>query len=160
MKTMLDERAKTLLKTLVERYIADGQPVGSRTLSRASGLELSPATIRNVMADLEELGLIRQPHASAGRVPTDLGLRFFVNSLLKVRQLTPREREELAAVGGEHGHAGLLVEVYRMEYWEVLRHDELAVREPMQAPACALDLALAFDDLQLLLDGREPRSAW
>jgi hypothetical protein len=66
---MLDERAKTLLKTLVERYIADGQPVGSRTLSRASGLELSPATIRNVMADLEELGLIASPHTSAGRDP-------------------------------------------------------------------------------------------
>src|SRR6476661_4707795 len=68
--TMLDERAKTLLKTLVERYIAEGEPVGSRTLSRASGLELSPATIRNVMADLEELGLIVSPHTSAGRIPT------------------------------------------------------------------------------------------
>ena len=67
---MLDERAKSLLKTLVERYIADGHPVGSRTLSKASGLELSPATIRNVMADLEELGLIASPHTSAGRVPT------------------------------------------------------------------------------------------
>jgi heat-inducible transcriptional repressor len=67
---MLDDRAKLLLKALVERYIADGQPVGSRTLSRASGLELSPATIRNVMADLEELGLIVSPHTSAGRVPT------------------------------------------------------------------------------------------
>ena len=67
---MLDERAKSLLKTLVERYIADGQPVGSRTLSKASGLELSPATIRNVMADLEDTGLIVSPHTSAGRVPT------------------------------------------------------------------------------------------
>ena len=67
---MLDERARLLLKALVERYIADGQPVGSRTLSRASGLELSPATVRNVMSDLEELGLIVSPHTSAGRVPT------------------------------------------------------------------------------------------
>ena len=67
---MLDDRAKLLLKALVERYIADGQPVGSRTLSRASGLDLSPATIRNVMADLEDLGLIASPHTSAGRVPT------------------------------------------------------------------------------------------
>src|SRR3989344_2332369 len=76
---MLDERAKILLKALVERYIADGQPVGSRTLSRASGLELSAATIRNVMADLEELGLIVSPHTSAGRVPTAraLGLDSF-----------------------------------------------------------------------------------
>ena len=82
---MLDERAKTLLKTLVERYIADGQPVGSRTLSRASGLELSPATIRNVMADLEELGLIVSPHTSAGRVPTSRGYRMFVDTMLTVR---------------------------------------------------------------------------
>lgn len=82
MNSMLDERAKTLLKTLVERYIADGQPVGSRTLSRASGLELSPATIRNVMADLEELGLIASPHTSAGRVPTARGYRLFVDTML------------------------------------------------------------------------------
>src|SRR3954471_17635668 len=82
MKSMLDERAKTLLKALVERYIADGQPVGSRTLSRASGLELSPATIRNVMADLEDLGLIVSPHTSAGRIPTARGYRLFVDTLL------------------------------------------------------------------------------
>ncbi len=82
MKTMLDERSKSLLKTLVERYIADGQPVGSRTLSKASGLELSPATIRNVMADLEELGLIASPHTSAGRIPTARGYRLFVDTML------------------------------------------------------------------------------
>ena len=82
---MLDERAKMLLKTLVERYIADGQPVGSRTLSKTSGLELSPATIRNVMADLEELGLIVSPHTSAGRVPTARGYRLFVDTMLTVR---------------------------------------------------------------------------
>jgi len=87
MKTMLDERAKTLLKTLVERYIADGQPVGSRTLSRASGLELSPATIRNVMADLEELGLIASPHTSAGRIPTARGYRLFVDTMLTAQPL-------------------------------------------------------------------------
>src|SRR6059058_591413 len=83
---MLDERAKTLLKALVERYIADGQPVGSRTLSRASGLELSPATIRNVMADLEDLGLIASPHTSAGRVPTARGYRLFVDTMLTARR--------------------------------------------------------------------------
>src|SRR6202008_44750 len=82
---MLDDPAKTLLKTLVERYIAEGQPVGSRTLSRASGLELSPATIRNVMADLEDLGLIVSPHTSAGRVPTPRGYRLFVDTLLTAR---------------------------------------------------------------------------
>jgi heat-inducible transcriptional repressor len=80
--TMLDDRAKLLLKTLVERYIADGQPVGSRTLSRANGIELSPATVRNVMADLEEMGLIVSPHTSAGRIPTARGYRIFVDTML------------------------------------------------------------------------------
>jgi heat-inducible transcriptional repressor len=83
---MLDDRAKLLLKALIERYIADGQPVGSRTLSRASGLELSAATIRNVMADLEELGLIASPHTSAGRVPTARGYRLFVDTMLTARR--------------------------------------------------------------------------
>ena len=84
--THLDDRAKLLLKALVERYIADGQPVGSRTLSRASGLELSPATIRNVMSDLEELGLIASPHTSAGRIPTARGYRLFVDTMLTARR--------------------------------------------------------------------------
>jgi heat-inducible transcriptional repressor len=88
---MLDDRAKLLLKALVERYIADGQPVGSRTLSRASGLELSPATIRNVMSDLEELGLIASPHTSAGRIPTARGYRLFVDTMLTA------QRERLTA---------------------------------------------------------------
>jgi heat-inducible transcriptional repressor len=79
---MLDDRAKLLLKALVERYIADGQPVGSRTLSKSIGLELSPATIRNVMSDLEELGLIASPHTSAGRIPTARGYRLFVDTML------------------------------------------------------------------------------
>ncbi|MEI6382503.1 MAG: heat-inducible transcriptional repressor HrcA [Betaproteobacteria bacterium] len=81
---MLDDRAKFLLKTLVERYIADGQPVGSRTLSKADGIELSPATVRNVMADLEEMGLIVSPHTSAGRIPTPQGYRLFVDTMLTV----------------------------------------------------------------------------
>jgi heat-inducible transcriptional repressor len=84
---MLDDRARILLKALVERYIADGQPVGSRTLSRASGLDLSAATIRNVMADLEELGLIVSPHTSAGRVPTARGYRLFVDTMLTARPI-------------------------------------------------------------------------
>src|SRR3989344_5006339 len=94
---MLDERAKILLKALVERYIADGQPVGSRTLSRASGLELSAATIRNVMADLEELGLIVSPHTSAGRVPTARGYRLFVDTMLTARALGLDSFGELGA---------------------------------------------------------------
>ena len=83
---MLDVRARLLLKALVERYIADGQPVGSRTLSMASGLELSPATIRNVMSDLEDLGLIVSPHTSAGRIPTARGYRLFVDTLLTTQR--------------------------------------------------------------------------
>jgi heat-inducible transcriptional repressor len=90
---MLDERAKSLLRTLVERYIAEGQPVGSRTLSRASGLELSPATIRNVMADLEEAGLIASPHTSAGRVPTARGYRLFVDLMMTARAIAPSAPE-------------------------------------------------------------------
>lgn len=82
----LDDRAKLLLKALIERYIAEGQPVGSRTLSRASGLELSPATIRNVMSDLEELGLVASPHTSAGRIPTARGYRLFVDTMLTAKR--------------------------------------------------------------------------
>lgn len=92
---MLDRRAQTLLKTLIERYIAEGQPVGSRTLSRHSGLELSPATIRNVMSDLEEMGFIVSPHTSAGRVPTPRGYRLFVDSLLTVKPLAQSELTEI-----------------------------------------------------------------
>ncbi|BDT71328.1 heat-inducible transcription repressor HrcA [Comamonadaceae bacterium OS-4] len=86
MTGMLDERSKMLMKALVERYIADGQPVGSRTLSKESGLDLSPATIRNVMSDLEDLGLIVSPHTSAGRIPTARGYRLFVDTMLTVQQ--------------------------------------------------------------------------
>lgn len=92
---MLDERSRTLLKTLIERYIADGQPVGSRALSRYSGLDLSAATVRNVMADLEDLGYIASPHTSAGRVPTPRGYRFFVDSLLTMQ---PLESEKIHAI--------------------------------------------------------------
>jgi len=95
---MLDARAQHLLKTLIERYIAEGQPVGSRVLSRHSGLELSPATIRNVMADLEEMGLISSPHTSAGRMPTPRGYRFFVDSLMVVK---PLEQGEISRLEGE-----------------------------------------------------------
>ncbi|MBA4176646.1 MAG: heat-inducible transcriptional repressor HrcA [Leptothrix sp. (in: Bacteria)] len=102
---MLDDRARILLKTLVERYIADGTPVGSRTLSRTSGLDLSPATIRNVMADLEELGLIASPHTSAGRVPTARGYRLFVDTMLTARPLAHEDAARLApdvaAAGGQ-----------------------------------------------------------
>jgi heat-inducible transcriptional repressor len=84
---MLNDRAQILLKTLVDRYISDGQPVGSRALQQYSGLEISPATIRNVMADLEEMGLVLSPHTSAGRVPTALGYRLFIDTLMVVQPL-------------------------------------------------------------------------
>jgi heat-inducible transcriptional repressor len=90
---MLDNRSRQLLKTLIERYIADGQPVGSRALARISGLELSPATIRNVMADLEDMGFVASPHTSAGRVPTPRGYRLFVDSLLTVQPLEQQQTD-------------------------------------------------------------------
>ena len=92
---MLSERAQHLFRVLVQRYIGSGQPVGSRTLSRDSGLDLSPATVRNVMADLEDLGLLRSPHVSAGRVPTVQGYRFFVDSLLNVAPIDEGELRHL-----------------------------------------------------------------
>jgi len=91
----LGERAQQLLRTLIESYIRDGQPVGSRALSRESGLQLSAATIRNVMADLEELGFVASPHTSAGRVPTDKGYRFFVDTLLQLRPLDDAATAEM-----------------------------------------------------------------
>jgi heat-inducible transcriptional repressor len=95
---MLDRRARTLLKTLVERHIAEGQPVGSRTLSRWSGLDLSPATVRNVMSDLEDLGLITSPHTSSGRIPTPRGYRLFVDTMVTVQ---PLALEDSAALHGQ-----------------------------------------------------------
>src|SRR6185503_15412715 len=92
----LNHRARKILGAIVHEYLATGEAVGSRTVTRRHGIDLSPATVRNVMSDLEEAGLLKQPHTSAGRVPTDQGLRFFVDSLLKVRALSQKEREELS----------------------------------------------------------------
>jgi heat-inducible transcriptional repressor len=91
----LDERAQAVLRGLIERYVSEGQPVGSRILSRDLGLGLSPASIRNVMADLEDMGLISSPHVSAGRIPTRSGYRVFVDSLLKVEPLAPKQLRRL-----------------------------------------------------------------
>ncbi len=98
---MPDERAQHILRTLVQQFVRDGQPVGSRTLSRASSLSLSPATIRNVMADLEDLGLIASPHTSAGRVPTAKGYRMFVDTLVQLRPPGEGEVEELRSQLGD-----------------------------------------------------------
>jgi heat-inducible transcriptional repressor len=96
MSHQLDARAAELLKLLIERYVHDGQPVGSRTLARAFSVELSPATIRNVMADLEEFGFVSSPHTSAGRVPTARGYRYFVDALLAPEHLTDNEQSRIA----------------------------------------------------------------
>lgn len=94
----LDARARRLLRTLIAQYLADGEPVGSRTLSRSSGLDVSPATIRNIMADLEDAGLVASPHTSAGRIPTPRGLRLFVDSLI---ELQPLPRDDMARLRRE-----------------------------------------------------------
>lgn len=106
----LDPRARQLLRTLISRYIRDGAPVGSQTLARHAGLDVSPATIRNILGDLEDLGLLSSPHASAGRVPTAQGYRVFVDSLLQVRPLPETElvrlRQELPAGTGTQALLG------------------------------------------------------
>lgn len=91
----MDERAQILLKTLVEHYVTDGQPMGSKALLQHSGLGLSPATIRNIMSDLEALGFVSSPHTSAGRIPTQQGYRFFVDSLLSMQPLESKQIEQL-----------------------------------------------------------------
>ncbi|CCB67910.1 heat-inducible transcriptional repressor HrcA [Hyphomicrobium sp. MC1] len=93
----LNERSRTILRRIVESYLATGEPVGSRNLSRALPIALSPASIRNVMSDLEQLGLIIAPHTSAGRLPTQLGLRLFVDGLLEVGDITPDQRRQIEA---------------------------------------------------------------
>lgn len=118
----INERGQRLLKKLVEAYIRDGQPVGSRTLARDSGLDLSPATVRNIMIDLEDLGMVMSPHTSAGRVPTVKGYRLFVDALLKVQPLHDQEvihlKNQLDMSGGRENLLGstsaLLSDITRM----------------------------------------------
>jgi heat-inducible transcriptional repressor len=110
LSTTLDPRARQLLRTLIARYIHDGEPVGSQTLARHAGLDVSPATIRNILGDLEELGFLSSPHTSAGRVPTAQGYRVFVDSLLQLRPLPEAElvrlRQELPAGAGTQSLLG------------------------------------------------------
>src|SRR5271154_3277796 len=91
----LNERSREIFRMVVDAYVETGEPVGSRTLSRRGSLDLSPATIRNVLADLEEAGLLYAPHTSAGRLPTDAGLRLFVNGLLELGGLGEEERQSI-----------------------------------------------------------------
>jgi heat-inducible transcriptional repressor len=93
----LNERSRDIFRQIVEAYLATGEPVGSRNISRLISVPLSPASVRNVMADLEQLGLIYAPHTSAGRLPTELGLRFFVDALMQVGDLTEADRQSIQA---------------------------------------------------------------
>src|SRR5207342_3187916 len=106
MNTLLDPRARWLLRSLIAQHIQDGEPVGSRTLAKRSGLDVSPATIRNIMADLEESGLVSAPHTSAGRIPTAQGYRMFVDSLLQMQPLPEPElarlRSSMPSGAGTH----------------------------------------------------------
>ena len=101
----LDERSRDVFRRVVEAYVETGEPVGSRTLSRQLAEKLSPATIRNVMADLQDAGLLYSPHTSAGRLPTDLGLRLFVDGLLEVGRLSSEERDKMEAQCAAQGRA-------------------------------------------------------
>ena len=156
----LDPRSRRLLRSLISQYIAEGQPVGSRTLSKSSGLDVSPATIRNILADLEEAGLVAAPHTSAGRVPTSQGYRVFVDSLLEVHPLGEPQVEQLrrelptgAATPTLLGSASaLLSEMTRfVGVVSVPRHDEFPFRHVdfVSLDANRLLVILVFTDGQV-----------
>ena len=147
---MLDRRAQILLKTLVERYIAEGEPVGSRALSRYSGLDLSPATIRNVMADLEELGFVASPHTSAGRIPTSRGYRFFVDTLLTVKQL---DRVEISQLEDNlhRDHPQRLISAASQLVSELTHFAGVVVASKRKTPAFRHIEFLALSDKRVLL---------
>jgi heat-inducible transcriptional repressor len=145
----LNERALILLKTLVERYIAEGQPVGSRALSRYSGLDLSPASIRNVMADLEEMGFIASPHTSAGRVPTARGYRFFVDTLLTVKPLDTVEISQLE--GQLHAESTQRLVVSASQLLSDLTHFAGVVMTPRRSAGFRHIEFLKLSDTRILL---------
>jgi len=145
----LNERALILLKTLVERYIAEGQPVGSRALSRYSGLDLSPASIRNVMADLEEMGFIASPHTSAGRVPTVRGYRFFVDTLLTIKPLDTVEISQLE--GQLHAESTQKLVVSASQVLSHLTHFAGVVMTPRRSAGFRHIEFLRLSDTRILL---------
>jgi heat-inducible transcriptional repressor len=147
---MLDRRAQMLLKTLVERYIAEGEPVGSRALSRFSGLDLSPATIRNVMADLEQLGFVASPHTSAGRVPTNRGYRFFVDTLLTVKELNRVEISQLE-VNLHPDHPQRLISAASQLLSDLTHFAGVVVASKRKTPAFRHMEFLALSDKRVLL---------
>src|SRR3569623_1932106 len=139
---MLNDRARILLKTLVERYISEGEPVGSRTLSKHAGLDLSPASIRNIMADLEEMGFVTSPHTSAGRIPTPRGYRFFVDTLLPVRPLAQVEVNQLEYSLSSSDPQRLLTDLSRFAG---------LVMTPRRSPAFRQIEFLSLSDKRILL---------
>jgi heat-inducible transcriptional repressor len=145
----LNERALILLKTLVERYISEGQPVGSRALSRYSGLDLSPASIRNVMADLEEMGFIASPHTSAGRVPTVRGYRFFVDTLLTIKPLDTNEISQLE--GQLHAQSTQKLVVSASQLLSDLTHFAGVVMTPRRSAGFRHIEFLRLSDTRILL---------
>ncbi|MGH8660911.1 MAG: heat-inducible transcriptional repressor HrcA [Burkholderiales bacterium] len=145
----MNERALILLKTLVERYIAEGQPVGSRALSRYSGLDLSPASIRNVMADLEEMGFIASPHTSAGRVPTVRGYRFFVDTLLTIKPLDTVEISQLE--GQLHAQSTQRLVVSASQLLSDLTHFAGVVMTPRRSAGFRHIEFLRLSDTRILL---------
>jgi heat-inducible transcriptional repressor len=147
---MLDRRAQILLKTLIERYIDEGEPVGSRALSRYSGLELSPATIRNVMADLEQLGFVASPHTSAGRIPTPRGYRFFVDTLLTVKPLDRVEISQLE-VNLHPDHPQRLISAASQLLSELTHFAGVVAANKREAPAFRHIEFLALSDKRVLL---------
>ncbi len=157
----LDPRARQLLRTLIGRHIHDGEPVGSQTLARHAGLDVSPATIRNILADLEEAGLLSSPHTSAGRVPTPQGYRVFVDSLLQLRPLPEAElvrlRHELPAGSGTQSLLGNASELLSaMSHFvgvvSVPRREQFAFRHidfvPLDAQRVLAILVFADNDVQ------------
>lgn len=157
----LDPRARQLLRTLIGRYIRDGEPVGSQTLARHAGLDVSPATIRNILADLEDAGLLCSPHTSAGRVPTPQGYRVFVDSLLQLRPLPESElarlRHELPAGSGTQSLLGNASELLSaMSHFvgvvSVPRREQFAFRHidfvPLDAQRVLAILVFADNDVQ------------
>src|SRR5215472_2808746 len=126
----LNERSREIFRQIVDSYLATGEPVGSRNLSRLIAMPLSPASVRNVMQDLEELGLIYAPHTSAGRLPTERGLRFFVDALMQIGDLTERDREASGLLSGLTHAAGVVLTAKANVR---LKHIEFVRLEPERA---------------------------
>jgi heat-inducible transcriptional repressor len=131
----LSKRSRDVLRHVIEHYMDSGEPVGSRTISRVGGVDLSPASIRNVMSDLEEVGLLFAPHASAGRLPTDLGMRLFVDGLLEVGRLTEQERSDIEARCKSRGASpSQVLEQVSHSLAGLTRHAGLVVAPKTEAP--------------------------